>query len=443
MNVDPKRGMVEGPLSPRLRATHGPCVLLPKTAVLSMRRSRLIRWIILLALVAVVILESHAQSGPLASATQPLWVRLESPVNSAHPGAEVQAVVLRPFPAGDGRGIPMGSRLMGRSVTEAPKSRTRLQLQFDRVRIGARDFPISARVLDVDNARETVEKDGTIVALQPLRKRPGTVEAVLLAAAYAHPALLVSLETTKYVVREVDRPEVHYPPGVNLSLALTSTPPLAALPELSGSEAPLLPGAAAILNELPNRTEAKHLSAPSDWINLAFVGSRDELNHAFREAGWHTAAHLSLESGTRTFLAVAAHHSYQRAPVSTLLVGGREPDLVFQKQNNTFAKRDHIRIWASGKDWRGRPLWIAAATHDIGIEFSTKARTFSHKVDSNVDDERSKVIFDLRFARQVDSVSYLTRPAVPRESINGTGDPIRTDGRMALIELIPPVKPQG
>lgn len=131
----------------------------------------------------------------------------------------------------------MGSQLMGRSVTEAPKTRTKLQLQFDRVRIGARDFPISARVLDVDNARETVEKDGTIVALQPLRKRPGTVEAVLLAAAYAHPALLVSLETTKYVVREVDRPEVHYPPGVNLSLALTTTL-LAALPELSGSEAP-------------------------------------------------------------------------------------------------------------------------------------------------------------------------------------------------------------
>ncbi len=408
-----------------------------------MRRSRLVRWAFLLALLGFAILENNAQGEPSPAPAQPLWVRLESAVNSAHPGRDVQAVVLRPFPAGEGRGIPVGSQLMGRSVAEASKTRSRLQLQFDRVRIGARDFPISARVLEVDNARETVEKDGTIVALQPLRKRPGTVEAVLLAAAYAHPALLVSLETAKYVVREVDRPEVHYPPGVSVSLALEITPPLTALPELPGGEAPLPPGAATVLNELPNRTEAKHLSALSDWINFAFVGSRDELNHAFRQAGWRTAAHLSLESGTRTFLAVAAHHSYQRAPVSTLLVGGREPDLVFQKQNNTFAKRDHIRIWSSGKDWRGRPIWIAAATHDIGIEFSTKARTFSHKVDSNVDDERSKVIFDLQFARQVDSVSYLVRPAVPRESTNGTGDRIRTDGRLALVELVPAVKPQG
>lgn len=451
MNVDSKCRTVRGISSALPGASAGRSqswfdsagVPHPKASVAAKRRSALIRWMFLLAVVVSVILENNANGEPWPAASQPLWVRLECSVNSAHPDGAVQAVVLRPFPAGAGRGIPVGSQLTGRAIAETPKSRSRLQLRFDHVRIGSREYPISARVLDVDNARETVEKDGTIVALQPLRRRPGTLEAVLLAAAYAHPALLVSLETTKYVVRKVDRPEVYYPPGVNLSLAVESTPPQTALPKLPVADASLPPDAAAIFDQLPSRTEAKHLSLPSDWINLAFAGSRDDLMRAFRQAGWHTAAHLSLESGTRTFLAVAAHHSYQRAPVSTLLVAGREPDFVFQKQNNTFAKRDHIRIWSSGKDWRGRPIWIAAATHDIGIEFSTKARTFSHKVDSNVDDERSKVIFDLQFARQVESVAYLVRPAVPRESTNGTGDRIRTDGRMALVELNASAKPHG
>lgn len=60
---------------------------------------------------------------------------------------------------------------------------------------------------------------------------------------------------------------------------------------------------------------------------------------------------LSSASSAQTlkssFFAVADHHGYKTTPVSTLLISGREPGLVFQKQLNTFAKRHHIRIWAT------------------------------------------------------------------------------------------------
>lgn len=192
-----------------------------------------------------------------------------------------------------------------------------------------------------------------------------------------------------------------------------------------------------VFDSLPNRTRAKHPGVPSDWINLAFLGSRTSLVQAFETAGWQTADQLSLRTEAKTFFAVADHHGYRTAPVSTLLVGGREPDLVFQKQLNTFAKRHHIRIWATDQSWGGRPVWIAAATHDIGIDFSREAKTFSHKVESNIDLERSRVMDDLGFVNHLEKVWYIHRASVPQESTNATGDHLRTDGRLAVGLLRP------
>jgi hypothetical protein len=366
----------------------------------------------------------------------PLCVRLQSAISSTHSaeGSRVEAIVVQPY-SSKASDIPVGSRVAG-VVTSGTKRKATLRLHFDSIAIDGREQPFAARVREVDNAREQVEPDGTIVGLDPLRKRPGKVEMVLLAAAHAHPALLVSMETTKYVVHKVDRVQVHYPPGTDMALTVESLvvqPPV----RLQQAELPVSKGLARLLNELPNRTEAKHLSIPSDWVNLAFLGSRENLMQAFENAGWHTAAQLSMRTETKTFFAIAEHHAYQSAPVSTLLIGGREPDLVFQKQNNTFAKRHHIRIWFTDKVWDGKPVWIAAATHDIGIEFSSKARTFSHRVDPEADRERLKVIWDLRFTGQASAPLYLSRPEIPRESRNGTGDVVRTDGRLAVVRIVP------
>ena len=119
--------------------------------------------------------------------------------------------------------------------------------------------------------------------------------------------------------------------------------------------------------------------------------------------------------------------------MSILLLEGQRPDLVFQKQHNTFAKRHHLRIWRRPVEFRGLPVWVCAATHDIGIEFSMENRTFIHKIDPEIDRERAKVVNDFLLTGMVKGLALVPRPAAPREGMNATGDQIRTDGAMAVL----------
>src|SRR5207237_7691842 len=103
--------------------------------------------------------------------------------------------------------------------------------------------------------------------------------------------------------------------------------------------------------------------------------------------------------------------------------------------NNTVARRHLLPIWRRAVQWQAHDVWVASSTHDIGIEFSQENRTFIHKVDSHIDDERAKVVSDLIFTGKVVSVAVVDRPAVPQESMNATGDKLLTDGRMAVLAL--------
>src|SRR5207247_1409152 len=81
-------------------------------------------------------------------------------------------------------------------------------------------LPSETRVLDVDNARETVDADGRILGLARIRARPTRLEALLLLAAHAHPIALVAVEAGKLAVRERERVAIEYRPGVEMTLRL-------------------------------------------------------------------------------------------------------------------------------------------------------------------------------------------------------------------------------
>ena len=68
-----------------------------------------------------------------------------------------------------------------------------------------------------------------------------------------------------------------------------------------------------------------------------------------------------------------------------------------------------------------------------GIDISPEDHTFIHKVDSQIDRERAKVVNDLLLTGMVKSLALVDRPAVPKESANATGDKLITDGQMAVI----------
>jgi len=93
-----------------------------------------------------------------------------------------------------------------------------------------------------------------------------------------------------------------------------------------------------------------------------------------------------------------------------------------------------VRIWKTGGTFGGQPVWIAAATHDIGIVVSKEVKLFNHAIDPNIDDERQKIVDDLWFAGAVSSHALVARPKAPREA-QTTGELVKTDGRAAVIVL--------
>lgn len=58
-----------------------------------------------------------------------------------------------------------------------------------------------------------------------------------------------------------------------------------------------------------------------------------------------------------------------------------------------------------------------------------------HHISPDIDEERSKVVRDLTAAGCVQAVHLVPRPGVPNLTQNSNGDPVKTDGALAVVEL--------
>jgi len=103
------------------------------------------------------------------------------------------------------------------------------------------------------------------------------------------------------------------------------------------------------------------------------------------------------------------------------------------KSHAAFAARHHLRVFRRPETFDGKPVWVCSSTHDIGIVFSDRDHTFIHKIDSNIDKERAKVVNDLLGSGLVRSLALVDRPNIPHNATNATGDSLQTDGRMAVL----------
>ena len=137
----------------------------------------------------------------------------------------------------------------------------------------------------------------------------------------------------------------------------------------------------------------------------------------------------------KTATATLRQTGYNDAPVSTLHLQGKAPDIVFQKSLNTFAKRHHLRIWQLKPTYQGREVWIAAATHDIATTNERAGTKWSHRIDPHIDRERDWVETDLLFIGSATSYAEVDRPGAPKNLSNATGDTIVTDGKISVVAL--------
>ena len=387
----------------------------------------------------LLLLSVPARAQPAATGTR-VFIRLKSAVStrSSRPADPVEAVVIAPVEVDRRTVIAAGAVVRGTveevSHPSAAGERAALLLSFTALETGGARRTIVGRVESVDNARETVDGQGRINGILASETIGGRLDAGLGELGQEYSGFADILSAAKNAVFQQPSTGIDYPPGVEMTLRLAETP---ALPP--GKAPPSVPGVRAELLKRvarePFQTAAQRPPQPSDITNLLLAGTEDALRRAFSQAGWSAAAKLNPLSKFETLRALAEDRGYSEAPVSVLLLEGKPPDLVFEKTNNTFERRHHLRIWRRPGNFRGKPVWAVAATHDIGIDFSEAERTFIHRIDSQIDRERDKVVNDLLFTGRVGGFNLVERPAVPRQGRNSTGDPFETDGRIAVLLL--------
>jgi hypothetical protein len=383
-----------------------------------------------------------ASAAEIPAGTQ-VQIRLTSALNTA--AAKVNqsfdAVVIAPVVAGDRIAIAAGVRITGhvKELTQVvkPEDQAILALSFDRlVDTAGKQANLTARLAGVDNARESLDADGRILGIVAAETGSGRLDQGINKVAQKYPGLADLLGSVKQsVVKEADA-NIDYEPGVEMTIELTK--PLqwtgdATAPNVMAIE-PQATLSGLVLRQ-PFRTAAEKPPKPSDVTNLMFIGSQAEIEKAFRDAGWSSAEQLNAKSKLETFRAMTEMRGYKEGPMSILILDGRPPDLVFQKTNNTYNARHHLRIWHRPGTFNGKEIWVCAATHDIGIDYSDQNHTFIHKVDTQIDRERAKVVNDLLFTGLVRGLSLVERPDVPTNLFNATGDALETDARMAVISF--------
>lgn len=394
-------------------------------------------------LVAAAALRVHAAQIPAGTE---LSIRLTDKVASEAPLPQppVHALVIAPVIV-DGRiALGAGAELTGavkQAKAATDKDPAQLQIVFSEIRSGVTRAAVSAVMSSLDNARETVDDKGLITGIAPDDTFSARIDQGIakLQANDKLAGLAGLIQGTKQALKiQEANPNIDYDAGAEFTLKLTQ--PLNWRGTDQGPTAKLepFPNESALfdlVNRQPFRTMAENPPRPSDITNIMFIATEMELRAAFEKAGWAVPARLDTKSKLETARALIEARGYKEGPMSILLLEGNAPDIAYQKGNNTFAQRHHLRIFRRPGTFDGKPIWVCSSTHDTGIDFSEHDRTFIHKIDPRIDQERAKVVNDLLFTGMVRSIALVGRPAIPQNATNATGDRIETDGSMAVLLL--------
>jgi hypothetical protein len=390
----------------------------------------------------LLVLGGLATAARIPAGTE-IQIRLSQEVNTstAKVGDKFEALVIAPVVADGQIVMAAGMTLTGhvKEVTSAvkPDDQAMLALAFDELHdASGKKASVAAKLTGVDNARESLDSDGRIQGIIASKTGTGRLDQGINKVSEKYPSFADLLSTVKQAVLKPADANIDYKPGVEMAIALTK--PLdwtgaVKSPEIASIEPQ--DQLFRLVNSQPFRTATEKDDRPSDITTLMFLGSRQQIQDAFQKAGWSQAAKLSDQSKLETFRAMAEMRGYQEAPVSVLLLDGRAPDLVFEKTNDTFAARHHLRIWQRPGRFGGQEIWVCAATHDTGINFSDATRTFVHTIEPRIDLERAKVVNDLLLTNLVRGLSLVDRSGLPQDMFNATGDALKTDGGMAVLSF--------
>ncbi len=391
-----------------------------------------------------------------------LEIRLQTPLTSysTKPGTPFECVVIRPLISNDVIVIPQGATVHGHvgKVTSVGlgirHERASIDLAFENFTTpDGRTFPLDAKLAAVDNSREQVKAGhirGVIAANQPnelyfgMWHSPSVTmvsNSLIGLTGLSHeissslglgPAGAGGLMVLRLALFRFPEPEIQYAPGADMRLKvnLATQQGVGETAPLAAATAP--EGVSEWLSKEPFAVDPLHNRPVGDIVNVAFLGSRQQLENAFSAAGWAKADPQTRHTKRQAYYAFNAMRAYAAAPVSALFYKGMLPEMVFEKSLNTVIKRHHIRVWYAGVV-DGHELWLGAATHDTGGTFSFHAFRFTHKIDPNVDQERDKVVTDMAFAGCADPEMRVDRPAAESNGFDRSNS--FTDGAASVLSL--------
>jgi hypothetical protein len=171
-----------------------------------------------------------------------------------------------------------------------------------------------------------------------------------------------------------------------------------------------------------------------DMLNLIFAAKEDDLQEAFARAGW-----LKVEKSKPRIIwhLLWQRKRYTKLPMGRLYVFGRAPDFSYALPDpkSIVARRHHLRIWKTGGSEDGIPLWVAAATHDVGIQLVKRRFQLLHRIDPDVDAERDFIAANLAVTQQLISQTYMQCADPVFRAETATGQSYYSDSRMLLLEL--------
>lgn len=179
---------------------------------------------------------------------------------------------------------------------------------------------------------------------------------------------------------------------------------------------------------------------PGDPINVAFEGKRATILAAFHSIGWVLADPLSRRDDARLVRDALERKLYPRAPISKLYLFGRPEDIAVEHELGSVARRDHARLWKTGRtDPRtGEQVWIGDAARDIKIEIVRKHGVpvdTTHKIGPNIDAERHRIVSAMQRAGLVKATVMEPGIGKTTDGRNGENNRFYTDGKVALIVL--------
>jgi LssY C-terminus len=374
-----------------------------------------------------------------------LYLRLKTPVSttSSNLNQKVEAEVERSVRGPEGVQIPLGAVMNGSVArlipSSSPTDRAKLLLRFNSLEVaGQPAIPLAGHVTGIDNARESVLPDGTIVGILASELPVTLLNSAMQKLGSASSANSQQSQQSGGTMLGSGDTSITYPAGTEFFLALDK--PLTVHGTFQPEFGSLLPAdlqetVVQLLAGAPKRVASKKGNL-GGVVNLVLIGSQQEIRTAFEKAGW---THAEEEKGTplwKTLQAVITGKGYDAAPMSTLYVYNRPQDMAFEKMLNTFANRHHLRIWkAPVKSPQGRDLWVVAADRDNGIDIHPGV--VSHATDPLVDEERAKVGADLAMTGMVAAEQLFTPPSPLHEGFTATGGKWETDGKILAIDLKP------